>query len=76
MRKDECNIDNIREKRKKQLRKWAVIDKVKGFFVWIIAAVFWIGVVITFIGGCLGTFIKSSDEPQDDYEEYIHSIIP
>ena len=43
---------------------------------WLIIAVFWIGVAVTFIGGCFGTFFKSADDPQDDYEEYIHSTIP
>lgn len=42
----------------------------------LVVGVFWIGVVFTFLGGCIGTFIKSSDEPQDDYEEYFHSTVP
>jgi hypothetical protein len=53
------------------MKKW--LEKL---FIWILAGIFWIGVAVTFIGGCFGTFIKSSDEPQDDYEEYIHSTIP
>ena len=72
--KDEIN--KIREKRKRQLKRQAQIDKVKGYLMWIVAAIFWIGVAFTFIGGCIGTFFKSADEPQDDYEEYIHSTIP
>lgn len=52
---------------KNRLKKWGT---------WIVIAVFWIGVAVTFIGGCVGIFLKSSDEPQEDYEEYIHSNVP
>jgi hypothetical protein len=67
---------DIREKRKKQLKRRVQIDKSKGIFIWIIAVVFWLGIVVTFAKGCFGTFIKSADEQQDDYEEYIHSKTP
>jgi hypothetical protein len=67
---------DIREKRKKQLKRQTIIDKIKGFFIWIVAVFFFFGVAVTFIQGCFGTFIKSADEPQDDYEEYIHSKTP
>lgn len=48
--------------------------KKAGFYI--VVGVFWIAVAFTFLGGCIGTFFKSADEPQDDYEEYIHSTIP
>lgn len=67
---------DIREKRKRQLKRRAKIDKVKGIFIWIIVVVFWLGIVVAFAKGCLGTFYKSANEPQDDYEEYIHSKTP
>ena len=51
-------------------------ERLKKCGRWLIIAVFWIGVAVTFIGGCFGTFFKSADDPQDDYEEYIHSTIP
>ena len=76
MKKDESDINKIREKRKKQLKRRAKTDKVKGLLVWIVAVFFFFGVAVTFIQGCFGTFIKSADEPQDDYEEYIHSKTP
>jgi D-alanyl-lipoteichoic acid acyltransferase DltB (MBOAT superfamily) len=72
----EDNIEEIREKRKRQLKRQAIIDKIKGYFIRIIVAVFWFGVAVTLVKGCFGTFIKSADEPQDDYEEYIHSKTP
>lgn len=50
-----------------------IIKKI-GF--WIVVGAFWIAVAFTFLGGCIGTFIKSSDDPQDDYEEYVHDNIP
>ena len=53
------------------MKKW--LNKIT---MWIIAAIFWFSVIITFIIGCKETFFKSANEPQDDYEEYIHSIIP
>lgn len=49
---------------------------LKKIALYLVVGVFWIGVVFTFLGGCIGTFIKSSDEPQDDYEEYFHSTVP
>ena len=49
---------------------------LKKIAFYLVVGVFWIGVAFTFFGGCIGTFIKSSDDPQDDYEEHIHSIIP
>ena len=73
MKKDESDI---REKRKKQLKRQAIIDKIKGLFICVIVVVFWIGIVVAFAQGCFGTFFKSADEPQDDYEEYIHSKTP
>lgn len=51
-------------------------DKIHKIIIYVVVGLFWIAVAFTFFGGCLGTFIKSSDEPQDDYEEYIHSTIP
>lgn len=73
MKKD---INEIREERKRKLTRLAKKEKVKGYFIWIIVAVFWFGVVVTFTRGCFGTFFKSANEPQDDYEEYIHSNTP
>jgi hypothetical protein len=52
---------------KELLKKWCI---------WILVVLFWFGVAVTFIGGFIGTFFKSTDKPQDDYEEYIHSTIP
>ena len=51
-------------------------EVVKKVWFYIVIGVFWIAVAVTFIGGCVGTFIKSSDVPQDDYEEYVHDNIP
>jgi hypothetical protein len=51
-------------------------DVLKKTWLYIVVGVFWIAVTITFIGGCVGTFFKSADEPNDDYEEYIHSTLP
>lgn len=54
-------------------RFYSVVKKA-GFYI--VVGVFWIAVAFTFLGGCIGTFFKSADEPQDDYEEYFHSTIP
>lgn len=53
-----------------------IIQLIKKIGFYIIVAVFWLAVAVTFIGGCFGTFFKSTDDPQDDYEEYIHSNVP
>jgi hypothetical protein len=45
------NWDEIRERRKRQLKRQAVIDKIKSVFAWIIAVIFGIGVFFTFLGG-------------------------
>jgi hypothetical protein len=49
---------------------------IKKVATYTLIGIFWIAVAVTFLGGCLGTFIKSSDDPQDDYEEYFHSNTP
>ena len=53
-----------------------IIEIVKRILTYILVAIFWIGLVVTFVGGCFGTFFKSADDPNDDYEEYIHGTIP
>lgn len=53
-----------------------MIQFFKKVGTYIIVGIFWIAVVLTFIGGCFGTFFKSAEDSQDDYEEYIHSTIP
>ena len=53
-----------------------IARKIKKIGFYIVIAVFWLAVAVTFIGGCVGTFLKSSDEPQEDYEEYFHNNIP
>jgi len=52
------------------------MGKIKKTAVFILTCIFWIAVAITMFGGLINTFVKSSDDPQDDYEEYIQSIIP
>ena len=49
---------------------------IKKAGLYILAGIFWIAIAFTFLKGCLNTFIKSSDSPQDDYEEYFHDNIP
>ena len=39
---------------------------------YVVIALFWIGTIITFVAGCFGTFFESSDNPSEDYEEYIN----
>lgn len=68
--------DKIREKRKRWLKRQSIIEKVKNFFIGIVAVIFMIGMAFTLISGCFGTFFKSSDESQDDYEEFFHSRTP
>ena len=53
-----------------------VWDKIKRVGVYVIVAVFWIAVAFTFLGGCFGTFFKSSSDQNDDYEEYFQENIP
>ena len=72
----EEDFEAIRDKRKAQLRRQAKIEKVKKWLIWIVAVVFWLAMAYTFLGSCIGTFIKSSDEPQEDYEEYFQNNIP
>lgn len=69
------NWDEIRAKRKCQLKRQAKIDKVKNWCFGVISVVFWISVAYTFLGGCIGTFFKSTNS-QEDYEEYIQSKTP
>lgn len=69
-------MDEIREKRKAQLKRQAQYDKAKKWVIWIVVAVFWLAVAYTFLGGCVGTFLKSANDPQDDYEEYVHGNLP
>lgn len=52
------------------------LSYIKRAVVYVLVGVFWIAVAFTFLGGCIGTFFKSADDPQDDYEEYIHGTIP
>ena len=54
----------------------SIIPNIKKAGLYIIIGVFWISVVVTVIVGCFGTFFKSSDEPNDDYEEYFQNKIP
>ena len=53
-----------------------MVKRLKKIGFYIVVGVFWAAVAVTVIGGCFGTFFKSSDEPQDDYEEYFHSRTP
>lgn len=53
-----------------------IIPNIKKAVFYLIVGVFWISVALTFVGGCFGTFIKSSDEANDDYEEYFHNKTP
>lgn len=69
------NWDEIREKRKKQLKRQAVIDKIKSVFAWIIAVIFGIGVFFTFLEGLIGTFIHSTDQ-EPTYEEHFLDKVP
>jgi hypothetical protein len=49
---------------------------MKKVIKYIVVGVFWIIIAFVFLRDCIGTFIKSTDRPQDDYEEYIHGTIP
>ena len=69
------NWDEIREKRKKQLKSQAVIDKIKGVFAWIIAVIFGIGVAYTFLEDLIGTFIHSTNQ-EPTYEEHFLDKVP
>lgn len=51
------------------MKKW--IEKL---FIWILAAVFWVGVAVTFIGGCAGMLFHSGDE--QTYEEHFLDKVP
>lgn len=54
--------------------RWFKILKKVGTYI--IIGIFWIAIAFTFLSGLIGTFIKSADDPQDDYEEYVHSNVP
>jgi hypothetical protein len=51
-------------------------ERIKKVLTYVLVGVFWIAVAFTMLGGCVSTFFKSSGDPQDDYEEHIHSIVP
>lgn len=69
------NWDEIREKRKRQLKRQAVIDKIKNVFAWIIAVIFGIGVAYTFLGDLIGTFFHSTNQ-EPTYEEHFLDKVP
>lgn len=53
-----------------------MVQTIKKAGLYILTAVFWMAVVLTFVVGCFNTFVTSADAPQDDYEEYVHSKTP
>lgn len=53
-----------------------IFQQIKKAGFYILIGIFWIAVAFTFLGGCLNTFFKSSDNPKEDYEEYFHDNIP
>ena len=57
-------------------QKMKVLPHIKRIFIYIIIGVFWISVIFTVLSGCFGMFFKSSDEANDDYEEYFHNNLP
>ena len=69
------NWDEIRERRKRQLKRQAVIDKIKNVFAWIIAVIFGIGVAYTFLEDLIGIFIHSTNQ-EPTYEEHFLDKVP
>ena len=53
-----------------------IIPTIKRIGRYIIIGLFWIAIAVTFISGCFGTFFKSANDKNDDFEEYIHGNIP
>ena len=51
----------------------SVIKKI-GFYV--VVGIFWISVAFTVIGSVFSMFFKSTDDPQEDYEEYFQNKVP
>jgi hypothetical protein len=49
-------------------------ERLKKWCIWILVAVFWIGVAATFIGGCAGMLFHSGDE--QTYEEHFLDKVP
>ena len=51
-------------------------EVIKKFGFWIVVGVFWIAVAFTVIGSVFSMFFKTSDNSQDDYEEYFQNNLP
>lgn len=49
-------------------------EKLKKWCMWLLLAVFWFGVAVTFVGGCFNTFFYSTDSPHEkEYEPYLRN---